>query len=239
MLAALFIGKTGISDHQWSTDKQIARIYRTEVEAPGSKNSLGEPLRILRGDVYMLNNESNKPMIEAIEGGIVKEISVGCSIGKCVCSICGDPINYNSCRNGHIKGDSYDGSLCYGNLEEPTDAYEFSFVAVPAQRGAGVIKSAENEKAERERILAENNQFVQHSMPESREQIIKENKQFLKKEVKNMKNIKKTTRRNEKGRILQALAGRDPCAQKAYRDGAFLRMMAIWVWINTSARRFS
>ena len=35
----------------------------------------------------------------------------------------------------------YKGKLCYGLLKEPTDAYEFSFVAVPAQRGAGVTKS--------------------------------------------------------------------------------------------------
>ena len=30
-------------------------------------------------------------------------------------------------------------------MEEPTDAYEFSFVAVPAQRGAGTTKAFESE----------------------------------------------------------------------------------------------
>ena len=30
-LAKLFIGKTGIVDHKWSTDAQVARIFSTEV----------------------------------------------------------------------------------------------------------------------------------------------------------------------------------------------------------------
>ena len=36
---------------------------------------------------------------------------------------------------------SYGGKLCYFTLKAPTDAYEWSFVAVPAQRKAGVMKS--------------------------------------------------------------------------------------------------
>jgi hypothetical protein len=47
---------------------------------------------------------------------------------------------------GHVKGRTYDGKLCWGELCEPKDAYEFSFVAVPAQRSAGVIKSVCKEK---------------------------------------------------------------------------------------------
>ena len=34
----------------------------------------------------------------------------------------------------------YDGQLCCAILKEPMDAYEFSFVAVPAQPNAGVLK---------------------------------------------------------------------------------------------------
>ena len=45
---------------------------------------------------------------------------------------------------GHKKGRYYGGKgakvLCYHSLEEPTDAYEWSFVAVPAQPKAGVVK---------------------------------------------------------------------------------------------------
>ena len=39
----------------------------------------------------------------------------------------------------------YKGKLCYGVLSEPEDAYEWSFVAVPAQRSAGVTKAFERQ----------------------------------------------------------------------------------------------
>lgn len=147
-LAPLFLGKSGISDHHWSAEKQIARLYRTATEDTGEKNALGEPKTILRGDAYMLRTDKNAEFIAAIDGGIIKEVSVGCAVGKCSCSVCGEDqkLDYRSwsyqCKNGHIKGETYDKKLCVGELSEPKDAYEFSFVAVPAQRGAGVTKSA-------------------------------------------------------------------------------------------------
>ena len=149
-LAKLFVGKSGILDHRWSAEKQVARLYRCEVEEKSQKNSLGEPLIVLRGSAYMLRNEANTPLIEAIEGGIVKEVSVGCRMGKCTCSICGKDLKLEyrtwtyQCETGHIKGQDYDGKLCVGELKEPQEAYEFSFVAVPSQKMAGVTKSADN-----------------------------------------------------------------------------------------------
>lgn len=147
-LVPLFLGKTGISDHQWSADRQVARLYRVETETTDEKNALGEQRVVLRGRAYMLRNEANSHLIDAIEGGILKEVSVGLAVGKTSCSICGEPMFYDwkagcrVCSGGHEKGATYDGVLCAENLEEPTDAYEWSFVAVPAQRGAGVTKSS-------------------------------------------------------------------------------------------------
>ena len=144
-LAPLFCGKTGISDHQWSADRQISRLYRVEPEKTTQKNTLGETLKVLRGSAYMLNNESNKSLIEAIEGGILKEVSIGVAMEKHVCSICGEELQgwwVQRCSNEHTKGKTYDGKLCYGKFEDPSDAYEFSFVAVPAVPGAGVTKCA-------------------------------------------------------------------------------------------------
>jgi sorbitol-specific phosphotransferase system component IIA len=149
-LAQLFVGKSGILDHNWSAEKQVARLYRCEVEQTSQKNTLGEPLIVLRGSAYMIRNEANQPLIEAIEGGIVKEVSVGCNMGKCTCSICGKDQKLDwrtwqyQCEDGHIRGEKYDGKLCFGELGDPKDAYEFSFVAVPAQRKAGVTKGLEN-----------------------------------------------------------------------------------------------
>ena len=149
-LAQLFVGKSGILDHRWSAEKQVARLYRCEVEKTGQKNTLGEALTVLRGSAYMIRNEANQPLIEAIEGGIVKEVSVNCSMGACSCSICGKDQELDwrtwkyQCEDGHIRGEKYDGKLCFGELGDPKDAYEFSFVAVPAQRKAGVTKGLEN-----------------------------------------------------------------------------------------------
>lgn len=144
-LAGLFVGKVGISDHDWKAEKQIARIYRTQVEKTGDKNSLGEPKIILRGDAYMLR-EHNEKTISAIEGGIMKEVSVGCRVEKSTCSICGEHIGYwSGCRNEHHKGEKYDGKMCFAKLDNAKEAYEFSFVAVPAQPGAGVTKMAKKD----------------------------------------------------------------------------------------------
>ena len=85
----------------------------------------------------MLRSEKNSDLIAEIEGGIKKEVSIGCAVGSVRCSVCGSV--YGSCE--HRKGIHYDGVLCLAILSMPTDAYEFSFVAVPAQKEAGVLKA--------------------------------------------------------------------------------------------------
>lgn len=62
---------------------------------------------------------------------------MGCSMGRSVCSICG------KANCAHVKGRIYDGTRCHRVLLDPQDAYECSFVAVPAQRAAGVVKHFE------------------------------------------------------------------------------------------------
>ena len=128
-LAKLFIGKTGIVDHKWSTDAQVARIFATEVVRE-------EGISYIKAWAYIRRGGAADEVIADIEAGIKKEVSVGCAMGRCICSICGG--EYGTC--GHVKGEHYDGQLCCGILKEPMDAYEFSFVAVPAQPNAGVLK---------------------------------------------------------------------------------------------------
>ena len=60
------------------------------------------------------------------------------------CSICGANQLKKPCA--HIKGRSYGGSLCYTTLDGINDVYEWSFVAVPAQKNAGVTKAFDIEK---------------------------------------------------------------------------------------------
>ena len=128
-LAKLFIGKTGIVDHKWSSDSQVARIFAAETV-------MEEGISYIKAWAYIRRGGSNDEIIADIEAGIKKEVSVGCAMGRSVCSICGG--EYGQC--GHQKGQHYDGQLCCAILKEPMDAYEFSFVAVPAQVNAGVLK---------------------------------------------------------------------------------------------------
>ena len=128
-LAKMFIGKTGILDHKWSSDNQIARIFQTEVVKE-------ERVSYIKAWAYIRRGGAADEIIADIEAGIKKEVSVGCAMGRAVCSVCGS--DYGVC--GHQKGESYDGQVCCAILKEPMDAYEFSFVAVPAQREAGVLK---------------------------------------------------------------------------------------------------
>ncbi len=128
-LAKLFLGKTGIVDHKWSSDAQVARIFETQVVRE-------EQVSYIKAWAYIRRGGHADEVIADIEAGIKKEVSVGCAMGRAVCSVCGG--EYGTC--GHEKGEHYDGQLCCVILKEPMDAYEFSFVAVPAQRNAGVIK---------------------------------------------------------------------------------------------------
>ncbi len=137
-LAQLFVGKTGIFDHDWTAKGQTARIYRTEVvDEPGVVTAAGDGCRYIKGYAYMLRTAGNEELIAQLDGGILREVSVGCAVARCVCSICGQQAG--SCA--HKKGEHYDGKLCYTRLEGAVDAFEWSFVAVPAQPRAGVLKS--------------------------------------------------------------------------------------------------
>ena len=136
-LGELFLGKSGIFDHQWSAEGQTARIYRTEVvREKAMMTAAGDGYCWLKGWAYLLRTEKNADLIAEIEGGIKKEVSVGCSMGRSVCSVCG--ADSGTCQ--HVKGQVYGDKLCFAELREPRDAYEWSFVAVPAQRNAGVLK---------------------------------------------------------------------------------------------------
>ncbi len=144
-LSELFVGKTGIIDHNASAKNQKARIISCKTEkVSGRKTSSGEDYVRLVARAYILRNDENLPLIDLIDAGIVKEVSVGCSVERTVCSVCHEEMNSPLCS--HRKGRTYQGELCCGVLTDPVDAYEFSFVAVPAQRGAGVIKTYQNRK---------------------------------------------------------------------------------------------
>ena len=100
-LAKLFIGKTGIVDHQWSAEKQVARIFETQVVRE-------DGVSYIKAWAYIRRGGDNDEIIADIEAGIKKEVSVGCAMGMAVCSVCGG--EYGTC--GHCKGEHYDGQIC-------------------------------------------------------------------------------------------------------------------------------
>ena len=142
-LAEMYVGKSGIFDHSMRGKDQIARIFSCKVEnREGTFTKDGRPYSCLTARAYMPRTEKNAELIVDIDAGINKEVSVGCSMESAVCSVCGTD-RHIGCphKNGrHYKKDGKK-MLCHTILDKPRDAFEWSFVAVPAQPKAGVTKS--------------------------------------------------------------------------------------------------
>lgn len=138
-LQPLFVGKTGIFDHNPKGSNQTARIYKTQVcNDPTKQTATGQAYFYLKAWAYIVRCEKNNDLILEIDAGIKKEVSVGCKANSAICSICGQDSKKNRCS--HIAGTTVEQTLCYYTLEQIEDAYEWSFVAVPAQVNAGITK---------------------------------------------------------------------------------------------------
>lgn len=171
-LAPMFVGKAGIFDHQWSARGQAARIYKTEiVREPDRLTRAGDGYCWLKGYAYMVRTGGNADLIAEIEGGIKKEVSVGCAVEHAICSVCGCDRMQTDC--GHEKGQEYGGQLCWADLEGAGDAYEFSFVAVPAQSNAGVVKTARWGDAQTAARLEEEAALGRKCMEELRGEVVR------------------------------------------------------------------
>lgn len=141
-LEKLFVGKTGILNHSMKSEDQTCRTYKTQFIVDNEQKTVdGLPYMYLKAWCYTVKSEKNQPLIKDIESGIKKEVSISCASNSRICSVCGKT------HCGHIQGKEYDGEICYKTLTNITDAYEWSFVAVPAQRQAGVTKSFKKEKS--------------------------------------------------------------------------------------------
>lgn len=148
-LNELYPGKTMLKDHSRRADNQIARIFDTELTQKANKTTeLGEIHTELHAKIYMIKTESNKDLIAEIKGGIKKEVSTSCMPKKMVCNICGTDNMKHYCR--HYPGVEYEVTddkgasskkQCKMLLQGAKEAYELSFVAVPAQPRASTHKA--------------------------------------------------------------------------------------------------
>ena len=154
-LKELFGGKTGIFDHDLRSSSQTARIYDTRIEQDAQRRTRdGRAYTALKASAYMVRTASNADLIREIEGGIKKEVSVSCSAGRRRCSVCGRDRSEGACA--HVPGRMYGEKLCHTVLDKMQDAYEWSFVAVPAQVRAGVTKqygAKEESRMEQDLVL--------------------------------------------------------------------------------------
>lgn len=140
-LEKLFVGKTGILNHSNRSEDQICRTYKTELICDSTrKTEYGEGYKCLKAWCYTVKSAKNEDLIRDIESGIKKEVSVSCNFSEKVCSVCGESV----CS--HKEGSFYGDTLCFKRINGVTDAYEWSFVAVPAQRNAGVTKTVSDKR---------------------------------------------------------------------------------------------
>lgn len=157
-IAPMYVAKTGILNHSWSATAQHSRIIKTEVLAGTNPvtgknfNMFGEPYYYVKAWAYTIK-QGNEDFIAKIDGGILKEVSTGFSVADKICKVCGNSYyDYENCK--HIRGRTYkvegEDRVCYLRMKDPTDAYEFSFVAVPAQPAAGATKSKQTEPEQKE-----------------------------------------------------------------------------------------
>lgn len=160
-LQKLYIGKTMIKDHNRSADNQIARVYDTELVQDSSKlTGAGEIYTKLIAKCYMVKTENNKDLIAEIKAGIKKEVSTGCKAKHAYCSICGVDNMKHYCS--HYWGKEYETvngkKICYFTLDGAKEAYEVSFVAVPAQPRAGTTKNygGKEQEAQEEKLNKNN-----------------------------------------------------------------------------------
>ena len=111
-MSELIVGKSGLFDHKWLASGQTARVFKSEVICePSVLTSDGRTYKYVRASAYILKIAKNEDLIAEIEGGILKETSVGCHALKIKCSVCGRVRGDKPC--GHVKGTAYDGKVCH------------------------------------------------------------------------------------------------------------------------------
>lgn len=140
--AAESSGLTGLKDHDWGSDNQLARLYDTEVITDDNViTRLGESRKYVLGKAYTLTKYQD--YIDKINAGLLKESSVSFDSDNDTCSICGE-ITHKGCNdiaicpNGHIMGEIYNDKICYNSINKLKESYEWSLVAVPCQRNSGI-----------------------------------------------------------------------------------------------------
>lgn len=139
-LKDLSLGSTG-----FLTSDITARIFDTYIERTyisWSNSRLADEIYKLKAKVYVLKKSVTEEELNKLLNH--PKISVGFSVKRRVCSICGSS---ECCK--HIKGQKYIDEagielLCYRILNDPTDFYEWSIVPKQTESKLNDDKSKKN-----------------------------------------------------------------------------------------------
>ena len=139
-LKDLSLGSSG-----FLTSDIMARIFDTYIERTyisWSNSRLADEIYKLKAKAYVLKNAITEKALNQILNH--PKISVGFSVKRRVCSICGSS---ECCK--HIKGQKYIDEagieeLCYKVLDDPTDFYEWSIVSEQQDSKSDDNKQKEN-----------------------------------------------------------------------------------------------
>ena len=120
-----------IMHHNEENGKTIGRIYHVEYTEKGPISGIGS--------LNFTTNIPDKEGKEQVEDGRLMTVSVGI-VGRDVrCSICGHNIAKEGPCEEHLKGQSYDGEVCYWDIYE-FEGKELSYVIVPSDMYARNIR---------------------------------------------------------------------------------------------------
>ena len=121
-LRRMFVGKTGIIQHNLKGEKSTAKIYDCKIEAVESKKTdLGDDYFRLIAKAYIVKGSRTESSIYAIDNYNKTDTKIACSVSETRCAVCGkETINCN-----HIKGNTYDNKICVYTLHNVNDVYEW------------------------------------------------------------------------------------------------------------------
>ena len=115
-------------------------VYEGEPLGRVKKAEFGPSQKMLGSQTIMLGlNISDPDAIEKVADGRYSTLSIGCTAGSLVCSVCNrDIVKSTEGFCGHWKGRKYDGKECTWSVGD-IEFDEISFVNVPADSGAQVL----------------------------------------------------------------------------------------------------
>lgn len=152
-------GKSFMLDHNYSVNNAVGRIFDTTTAKE-------KGVQWLKNKVYVPNTAKNAGFIEDLDFGINWAVSVGVTLGKSNCTVCGAPFSSWGwwCSEGHDKGAFYDPNSdltddwgypipvdpktnknavkCVREFSDPIDMYELSQVFLGAQYFAALDTKA-------------------------------------------------------------------------------------------------